>query len=328
VSQPAVSVVTPFRNVAPYLAECIESVLSQTLSGFEYILSDNCSTDGSTAIAESYAGRDSRIRLIRQPKLLSQVAHYNAALKEISNSSESCKLVQADDFIFPECLQKMVQCLEQSPRIGLVSSYYLKGNVLRGSGFPYPTTYLTGREMAQFYLRTGTFVFGSPTTVMYRSSLIRETPAFYEEGLLHEDTEKCVHILKNWDFGFVHQVLSYLRVDNESISSAWRQYQPEALDWYIIMQRFAPIFFDSEESAARRRTSREEYYRTLGRESLQLRGRGFWQYHRDGIKTLSETIDRVLVARYAAREFFWLLLNPGILVCTIREILQRRKSKR
>jgi glycosyltransferase involved in cell wall biosynthesis len=325
---PRVSVVTPFRNVAPYLAQCIESVLAQTFSDFEYILSDNGSTDGSTSIAEKYAAQDARIRLVRQPKMLAQVPHYNAALSEISPASEYCKLVQADDSIFPECLQRMVQAFEQSPRIGLVSSYYLKGNVLRGSGFPFGTTLMDGKEMVRFYLRTGTYVFGSPTAVMYRSSIVRETQAFYAEGLLHEDTEKCVQILSQWDFGFVPQLLSYLRVENESISSGWRQYQPEALDWYIIVQRYAPLFLDPSEAATRRKASKRDYYRVLGSESLRARGNAFWDYHREGLKSLGESIDRGAVARFATKDILWLLLNPGILFYTVREIVQRRLLRR
>ncbi len=323
-NRPRVSVVTPFRNVAPYLAQCIESVLAQTLVDFEYILSDNGSTDGSTGIAEDYAARDPRIRLVRQPQMLAQVPHYNAALREISPTTEYCKMVQADDAVFPECLARMVAAFEQSPRIGLVSSYYLKGNVLRGSGFPYGTTYLDGMEMARFYLRTGTYVFGSPSAVMYRSSLVRETPTFYEDGLLHEDTEKCVQILKNWDFGFVPQVLSYLRIDNESVSSRWRQYQPEALDWYIIVQRYASVFLDEPEASARRGLSKQEYYRVLGNEVLCARGKAFWQYHREGLKSLGESIDRVAVVRYATKDMLWLLINPGILFHRIRTILKHR----
>ncbi|HXM94117.1 MAG TPA: glycosyltransferase family 2 protein [Candidatus Dormibacteraeota bacterium] len=326
-SQPVVSVVTPFHNVAPYLVQCIESVLAQSFSDFEYILSDNWSTDGSTEIAEAYARRDPRIRLIRQPKLLSQVAHYNAALAQISPDSEYCKIVQADDSIFPECLQLIVKAFEQSRTIGLVSAYYLKGNVLRGSGFPYRVTFLPGKDMARLYLRTGVYVFGSPTVVSYRSSLVRATLAFYDESLLHEDTEKCVQILENWDFGFVHQVLSFLRTDNDSISSAWRNYQPESLDWYIIVQRFAPIFLDAAEAAIRGKESKRDYYRTLTEEALRLRSADFWHYHSEGIKTLGESLDRPLLAWMIVKELLWLLVNPGIMWVRIREILQRLLSR-
>ena len=52
--EPRVSVVTPFYNTAEYLAECIESVLAQTYTNFEYILVNNKSTDGSREIAERY----------------------------------------------------------------------------------------------------------------------------------------------------------------------------------------------------------------------------------------------------------------------------------
>jgi glycosyltransferase involved in cell wall biosynthesis len=149
VGQPLVSVVTPFHNTAEYLPECIESVLNQTYGAFEYILVDNCSSDGATEIAESYTRRDSRIRFLRQSSLLPQVQNYNSALSYISRQSVYSKVVQADDYIFPDCLKLMVQAFEQSTAIGLVSAYDLKSNVVRGSGFPERRTVLSGREAAQ-----------------------------------------------------------------------------------------------------------------------------------------------------------------------------------
>ena len=109
-SSPLVSVVTPFYNTREFLAECIESVLRQTYTNWEYILVDNCSTDGSSDIAEQYAARfPETIRLIHTASFLSQVRNYNFALSHISHDSKYCKMVQADDWIFPDCLRSMVE---------------------------------------------------------------------------------------------------------------------------------------------------------------------------------------------------------------------------
>ncbi len=324
VNQPLVSVVTPFHNTAAYLAECIESVLGQSYPSFEYILVDNCSTDGSEEIAERYARRDSRNRLIRRAELLSQVQNYNSALTAISNESKYCKIVQADDFIFPDCLRLMAQVFDRSESVGLVSAYDLKANVVRGSGFPYRLSPLCGKETARIYLRQGIFPFGSPTTVMYRSSIVRAHRPFYEEDRLHEDTEKCMQILETWDFGFVPQVLSFLRADNDSISSAVRDFQPVYLDRYIIVERFASKFVEADEAAVLRREAKRDYYRVLAHAALRFQSRDFWQYHREGLKTLGETIDWVYLVSVAGGDLAWMVANPGRMIA--RALRFSRKS--
>jgi glycosyltransferase involved in cell wall biosynthesis len=323
VSEPLISVITPFYNTAPFLAECIESVLAQSYTNFEYILSDNCSADGSTEIAQSYARRDPRIRLVRQPRRLPQVQHYNAALSEISSASEYCKMVQADDCIFRDSLVLLKQAFEQSKNIGLASSYDLKGNTLRGSGCPYPATFVCGREVAKLNLRTGVFLFGSPSTVMYRSSLVREKTPFFEEGLLHEDTEKCMAILEHWDFGFVHQVLAFLRADNESISSAVKTYRPQELDHYIIVRRFASRFLDSQEASALKRKTRRSYYSALAEEVVRLRSKSFWKYHQTGLRTLGEKLDVPYLGLQTAKQLAWMAVNPGMAFIAVRETAKR-----
>lgn len=319
-----VSVVTPFHNTAPYLAQCIESVLRQSHTRFEYILSDNCSVDGSTEIAEHYALQDPRIRLIRQPRLLSQVQHYNHALAEISDSSQYCKMVQADDCIFPDCLNLMVRAFEQSESIGLVSAYDLKRNTVRNSGLQYPVSFMPGKELARLNLRTGLFVFGSPTSVMYRSSIVRGCRPFYEESLLHEDTEKCMQILECWDFGFVHQVLSFLRADNESVSAAASAFYPDTLDRYIIVQRFSSTFLDASEAEILKRKARRDYYRVLAHEALKLPTKAFWSYQQQGLSTLGQAVNWPFLMLHISRELLSMAVNPGI---TIERALRLAKTR-
>jgi glycosyltransferase involved in cell wall biosynthesis len=328
VNHPLVSVVTPFHNTAAHLAECIESVLAQTYPCIEYVLVDNCSTDGAEEVAESYARRDRRIRLIRRSQLLSQVQNYNAALAEISADSRYCKIVQADDFIFPDCLRLMVQAFEQSETVGLVSAYDLKGDVVRGSGFPNHNGPISGRELARLVLRTGIFVFGSPTTVMYRSSLVRSCHPFYDEDLLHEDTEKCMQILETWDFSFVPQVLSFLRLYDESISGTVRTFQPNALDRYIIVQRFSGVFLDESEAATLRKKAKKSYYDVLALEALRFREEAFWRYHRKGLHTLHKSLDRVYLALRIGKRLGWMIANPGITVNHAVHRLHRGISQR
>jgi len=325
--RPLVSVVTPFYNTAPYLAQCIESVLAQTYPHFEYILMDNCSTDGSGEIAESYARRDPRIRLIRCTQFLSQLANYNRALTEICQASEYCKIVQADDWIFPECLQSMVLAFQKSETIGLVSSYWVTGNDLGGAGFPIQTPMLSGKECVRWYLRTGITPFGSQTQVMYRSCLVRRQETFYNISFPFADIQKSIEILEHWDFGFVYQVLSCTRTDNESIlHQALLPMAAYPLAQYVIAQRYGAIFLGVNESASIIAKYKLQYYRALARAALRLRGRAFWRFHKVGLKALGqhEKHDWPYLALIIGAELLWLASNPGM---TTVEALRRLKPK-
>ena len=71
---PLISIVIPVYNVEPYLRECLDSVVNQTLKEIEIICVDDGSTDGSPAILDEYAKKDSRFTVIHQPNAGPSVA--------------------------------------------------------------------------------------------------------------------------------------------------------------------------------------------------------------------------------------------------------------
>ena len=231
-----VSVVTPVHNTASYLPECIESVLSQTYQNFEYIIVENQSQDESGEIADHYARLDERIRVIRTDMLLPQAANYNFALRQISPTSRYTKVCQADDWLYPRCIEEMVALGELNPSIGLISSYSLSGTRVENIGLPVGSSLLNGRDACALFLRDYIYLFGTPTTVMYRSDIIRSRDPFYQEDRLHEDTEVCLEILERTDFGFVHQILSYCREHEQSITSSEMDMVPKPIDRVILVK--------------------------------------------------------------------------------------------
>jgi glycosyltransferase involved in cell wall biosynthesis len=307
---PLVSVVTPFYNTADYLAECIESVLSQTYPNFEYILVNNRSTDESLGIAERYAAQDSRIRLHTNATFLSQVQNYNAALDLISPRSSYTKIVQADDKIFPRCLEEMVAVAESSPSVGIVGSCALRGSKVFIDGFPFSPSVVGGREVCRYQLLKGQRFFGSPTTVMYRSDVVRGRKPFYEEGRRHEDTENCFEVLQNWDFGFVKQALSFERDDNPSVTTRIAALDSEwwMLEHLIMMRQYGPTFLTRDEFARCWLEVEDRYLEHLIPFFLFVRNQTIWDYHLRGLETVGYKLNRTKMSLRAAR---FLITLPG-----------------
>ena len=77
---PSLSVVMPVHNALPFLEECIESILKQTLTDFEFVILDDASTDGSTELLRQWSLRDSRIRLHETKKQFGLAGSSNAVV--------------------------------------------------------------------------------------------------------------------------------------------------------------------------------------------------------------------------------------------------------
>ena len=125
--EPLVTVLTPVYNGEAFLEECIESILRQTYRHYEYIIVNNCSKDRTLEIASQYAKRDSRIRVHNNKDFVGVIENHNIPFRLISSQSKYCKVVSADDWLFPECIKRMVELAETHPSAGIVGSYQLSG---------------------------------------------------------------------------------------------------------------------------------------------------------------------------------------------------------
>jgi glycosyltransferase involved in cell wall biosynthesis len=206
-----VSVVTPVHNGATYLTECIESVLRQTYANFDYTVIDNASTDATPEIAARFARSDSRVRHLRFDEFVGINENHNRAFRAVHPESEFCKVVQADDWLYPECLERMVEVGESAETIGLVSAYRRWGDEVDLVGVPYSKTLIGGREILAQSLTGGPYVTGGPTALLYRSRFVREREPFYQYAFEHADTEAAYWLMSQHDFGCVHQVLTFAR---------------------------------------------------------------------------------------------------------------------
>jgi len=321
-SQPLVSVVTPVYNGEKYLAQCIESVVAQTYENWEYVIVNNCSTDGSLEIIQRYAGQDPRIRICNNDEFLSQMQNWNRAMRQISPASKYCKVVHADDWLFPDCLSQMVALAEAHPSVGIVSAYRLDENRVNLDGLPYPSTVTPGREIGRAVLRGGLHLFGSPTSLLVRSDLVREREKFYDESAVGADTQVCFDLLHRSDFGFVHQVLTYTRRHNESVTSLTHRFNIRRVGRLVRLLEYGPTYLDRQEYERRLARVLDGHYNFLARSVLELREKAFWDYHRGVLRDLGYPMSLVKLIK----ALLWRLLNLRDAANAVKRGLKRRRG--
>lgn len=278
---PLVSVLTPAHNEERYIGECIESVLAQSHTNLEYIIVDNASTDGTAGIADRYAASDPRIRVVHRGSLLPAVANFNFALRQIGPASRYAKIVFADDWIFPECLERMVALAEANPTVGIVGAYGLEGQSVLWQGLEYGRSVVDGRTACRERLLGGPYVFGSETSVLYRSDLVRGRDPFYNEGNAHAvDSEACFELLESSDFAFVHQILTFSRRRPGSLLEASMAVNASAGDMLREIVHYGPVYLTAEEYSRRLGWAIAQYYDFLASAVRQNQASRFWEFHR------------------------------------------------
>lgn len=327
-SEPLISVLTPVYNGEPYLAECIESVLAQTYPNWEYTIVDNCSTDGTRALAEKYACLDRRITVHVNDTFLNIIGNHNKAFSLISPDSKYCKIVSADDWLFPECLARMTVLAEAHPSVGIVGSYQLSGSgdhwYLRTYGLPYGVNSFPGREIGRKQLLGTLDVLGNPTSNFYRSDLVRSSEAFFPNKSAEADVSACYKHLRDVDFGFVHQVVSCERLHPGQITKTSKGLNAYLGSKLSDVSTYGSYYLTPAEISTRTQELLDEYYKFLALSAVNFREKRFWNYHRDRLRELGYPFELTKFATAISLKTIDLLLNPK---STVERILRRMRER-
>jgi glycosyltransferase involved in cell wall biosynthesis len=119
---PVISIVLPVWNGERYLAEAIESILGQTFADFELIIVNDCSTDGSLALAQRFAAKDPRVVIVDNPQNLKLPASLNRGFEVATGRYFTW--TSDDNRLLPDCLQVLYDGLVEHDADLVYSSYH------------------------------------------------------------------------------------------------------------------------------------------------------------------------------------------------------------
>lgn len=269
---PTITVITPVYNGEKYLAECIDSVRTQTRTDWEYVIVDNCSTDRTAEIAQHYASIDSRIRHVRCTEFVPIYQNFSRSIDFMDPGSRYCKFLCADDRLFPECLGRMVALMEKFPSCGVVSAYRMYGERVDTIGLDrFPGECVPGRQALRQALLEVKYPVGSPTSVLFTTEILRSRKPFFDnEALIGADADAGLRILLNADLGIINEVLTFSRQHPDALTSAFADRINTYLPMFVgIVVRYGPQVLTKQEYRGAMRKHLWDFWWFLFKASLQ-----------------------------------------------------------
>ncbi|MBU6455576.1 MAG: glycosyltransferase [Cyanobacteria bacterium REEB67] len=227
-----VSVLLPVYNGARYLAQAIESILSQTHSNLELIVLDDRSTDQSVSIIEKYVALDPRIVFVRNETNLGLFANYNRCL-EMSTGAYIKPFAQ-DDLLYPDYLIRAVAALDAHPSVSLVTTgrnHLGADNQVLKVVSPWAKEALySGRWLIIFSLILLSNSIGEPVVGLYRADADKGSIAFDPRYYHYGDIELWLRLLKKGEMYFLPDILCAFRVHDGATTNLNHRQMLDLLD--------------------------------------------------------------------------------------------------
>ena len=187
-----VSIIIPTYNVEAYIIDCLESITLQTFRGtLECIIVDDCGTDDSIALAESFIQHyqgNINFRILHREKNGGLSAARNTGLNEAKG--EYVYFLDSDDYITPDCIESLVEVAKYFPKVEIVQGGIVntKGTIIYDS-----TRFKTPQLLEDRKDIYSKLVFGklpvSSWNKLIRRDFLKENSIDFYEGVIHEDVD-------------------------------------------------------------------------------------------------------------------------------------------
>jgi len=219
---PAISVIMSVYNSEQYLQESVDSILDQTFGDFEFIITDDCSSDGSFEIIKFYAKKDKRIKYFRNSENIGLTKSLNLML-DIAKGKYIARM-DSDDISMPERFSKQFDFMENNLEIGVLgTNIRFFGDKKDLTDFP-----LKDKEIRAALLFTDVVMH---PTVLMRKSVLDEHNLIYDETFrISQDYDLWSRMITYTKFANLpYTLLKYRFVDTNISNSTKIEYKNDLL---------------------------------------------------------------------------------------------------
>lgn len=225
---PLVSVVVTAYNSVAFIDATMRSILAQTFSDFELLVSDQTSTDGTWEALQRYTA-DPRVRLTRLARDGGAPANYKV-VTDLAKG-EFIKLVNHDDLLYPDCLAVQVAALTAHPSTVLAASTMdvidATGRiVLRNRGLAGLRGEVAGTQAIRRTVLAGTNIFGASACVLFRRAALADVGG-WDWRFPCADLATCCAVLLRGNLVAVPRPLAAYRLSRSQFSVELLRSQPD-----------------------------------------------------------------------------------------------------
>lgn len=227
---PLVSILLPAYNAMPYITEAIESILAQTYANVEFIIIDDCSTDGTSDVIAQYTQKGVKHIRNSENKGLIYGLNYGISLC----TGVYIARMDADDIAHPTRIAKQVAFMEANPQVGICGTWFRAFGAVNQLN-KYEATNDQIKLQMLYHCR-----FCHPT-VMLRSSVLKEHNFAFDTNYPHaEDYELWARMGFATQFANIQEELLQYRTHNKSVTAVHSGTQ-KSKSVQVIQNLFAAI---------------------------------------------------------------------------------------